>query len=49
MLPSPIFSFENFRDLAAIVELKRLQKKVTYFCTRPLCVYRKHLAYDEKI
>lgn len=36
MLPQPIFSFENFKDLATIVELKRIQKQVTYFCTRPL-------------
>jgi hypothetical protein len=36
MLPQPIFSFENFIDLATIVELKRLQEQVTYFCTQPL-------------
>ena len=31
MLPSPIFSFENFKDLDIIVELKRLQKQIIYF------------------
>jgi len=36
MLPQPIFSFDNLKDLDTIVELKRLQKEVTYFCTRPL-------------
>jgi len=36
MLPSPIFSFLNFKNLDKIVELKRVQKKVTYFCTQPL-------------
>ena len=37
MLPQPISNFENFRDLDTIVELKRVQKEVTYFCTQPLC------------
>jgi len=36
MLPQPIFSFENFRDLDTIVKLKRVQRWVTYFCTQPL-------------
>jgi len=36
MLPQAFFSFENFRNLATIVELKRVQKQVTYFCTQPL-------------
>jgi hypothetical protein len=36
MLPQPIFSFENLKDLDTIVKLKRIQKQVTYFCTRPL-------------
>jgi len=36
MLPQPIFSFENFIDLDTIIELKKVQKQVTYFCTRPL-------------
>jgi len=36
MLPQTFFNFENFRDLDTIVELKRVQKWVTYFCTRPL-------------
>ena len=49
MLPKPISNLENLRYLATIVEVKKVQKQVTYFCTWPLCVYRKHLAYDEKI
>jgi hypothetical protein len=36
MLPLAIFSFIYQRNLAIIVEVKRLQKQVTYFCTRPL-------------
>jgi len=36
MLPLPIFSFENLKDFATIVEAKRLHKEATYFCTRPL-------------
>ena len=38
MLPQPIFSFENFRNLDTIVKLKRVQRLVTYFCTQPLCI-----------
>ena len=40
MLPSPKISFENLRNLDTIVELKRVQKWVTYFCTQSL-VYKK--------
>ena len=36
MLPSPKISFENLRNLDTIVELKRVQKWVTYFCTQSL-------------
>jgi hypothetical protein len=36
MLPQPIFSFVIFKSLATIVELKRVQKEVTYFCTQSL-------------
>ena len=33
-----INSFE--KDLATIVELKRLQRQVTYFCTQPLSTHK---------
>jgi len=36
MLPQSISSFENLRNLATIVELKKLQRWVTYFCAQPL-------------
>ena len=49
MLPLPIFNFENLKNLDTIIEVERVQKRVTYFYIQPLCVYRKHLAYDEKI
>ena len=39
----------NLKNLDTIVELKRLHKRVTYFYIEPLCIYRKHLAYDEII
>ena len=48
MLPQPIFSFENFKDLDTIVELKRLQIWVTYFCTRPLCPRKLRIVDMEK-
>ena len=49
MLPLPIFNFENLKNLDTIMEVKRVQERVTYFYIRPLCVYRKHLAYDKII
>ena len=46
MLPLPIFSLENFRDLAIIVEPKMLQKEVAYFCTRPLASQEIGIKFD---
>ena len=48
MLPKLIFNFENFRDLDTIVELKRVQRHVTYFWTRPL-KGKKMYRYSPKI
>ena len=36
MLPKPRFYFELLENLATIVEFKRVQKEVTYFCTQSL-------------
>jgi hypothetical protein len=49
MLPQPIFNFENFKDLDTIVKLKRLQKQVTYFCTRPLDESFKNMKANFKV
>ena len=49
MLPLPIFNFENLKNLDTIMKVKRVQEWVTYFYIWPLCVYRKHFAYGEKI
>jgi len=36
MLPLPIFNFENLKNLDTIIEVKRVQKRVTYFYILPL-------------